>query len=126
LTAGRDCRTTSRPSLHDGRHTAATLLLDENVHPRSVVELLGHSQMRTTMDVHRHVMQGRAREAADRMDSALLTASCGDGTVTGRSSESSPNGPVPGDPHGPFSTASCILQVMGRSVACSPSFHQVT
>ena len=36
--------------LHDGRHTAATLLLSENVHPRVVMELLGHSQMRTTMD----------------------------------------------------------------------------
>src|SRR5918997_1494109 len=35
--------------LHDGRHTAATLLLGENVHPRVVMELLGHSQMRTTM-----------------------------------------------------------------------------
>ena len=37
--------------LHDGRHTAATLLLSENVHPRVVMELLGHSQMRTTMDI---------------------------------------------------------------------------
>ena len=33
--------------LHDGRHTAATLLLSEDVHPRVVMELLGHSQMRT-------------------------------------------------------------------------------
>ena len=32
--------------LHDGRHTAATLLLSENVHPRVVMELPGHSQMR--------------------------------------------------------------------------------
>lgn len=33
--------------LHDGRHTAATLLLSEGVHPRVVMELLGHAQMRT-------------------------------------------------------------------------------
>jgi integrase len=42
--------------LHDGRHTAATLLLSEGVHPRVVMELLGHSQMRTTMDIYSHVM----------------------------------------------------------------------
>src|SRR3954465_10806978 len=59
--------------LHDGRHTAATLLLTENVHPRVVMELLGHSQMRTTMDIYTHVMPALAREAADRMGTLLLT-----------------------------------------------------
>src|SRR3954463_6151221 len=59
--------------LHDGRHTAATLLLSENVHPRVVMELLGHSQMRTTMDIYSHVMPALAREAADRMGALLLT-----------------------------------------------------
>jgi integrase len=47
--------------LHDGRHTAATLLLSENVHPRVVTALLGHSQMRTTMDIYGHVMLALAR-----------------------------------------------------------------
>jgi hypothetical protein len=58
--------------LHDGRHTAATLLLGEGVHPRVVMELLGHSQMRTTMDIYSHVMPALAREAADRMSTVLL------------------------------------------------------
>ena len=58
--------------LHDGRHTAATLLLSEGVHPRVVMELLGHSQMRTTMDIYSHVMPALAREAADRMGAVLL------------------------------------------------------
>jgi integrase len=58
--------------LHDGRHTAATLLLGEGVHPRVVMELLGHSQMRTTMDIYTHVMPALAREAADRMSTVLL------------------------------------------------------
>ena len=57
--------------LHDGRHTAATLLLSENVHPRVVRELLGHSQMRTTMDIYSHVMPKQQREAADKMQGAL-------------------------------------------------------
>src|SRR4051812_31359591 len=57
--------------LHDGRHTAATLLLAAGVHPRVVMELLGHSQMRTTTDIYSHVMPALAREAADRMGETL-------------------------------------------------------
>src|SRR5918998_2220586 len=63
--------------LHDGRHTAPTVLLSENVHPRVVMELLGHSQMRTTMDIYSHVMPALAREAADRMGALLLTGKGG-------------------------------------------------
>ncbi len=47
--------------LHDGRHTAAPLLLSEHDHPRVVTELLGHSQMRTTMDIYCHVVPALAR-----------------------------------------------------------------
>jgi integrase len=47
--------------LHDGRHTADTSLLSENVHPRVVMELRGHSQMRTTMDIYSRVMPVLAR-----------------------------------------------------------------
>jgi integrase len=61
-----------RVRLHDGRHTAATLLLAEGVHPRVVMELLGHSQMRTTTDTYSHVMPALAREAADKMGAALF------------------------------------------------------
>jgi integrase len=57
--------------LHDSRHTAATLLLSENVHPRVVMALLGHSQLRTTMDIYSHVMPALAREAAGRMGALL-------------------------------------------------------
>ena len=58
--------------LHDGRHTAATLLLANGVHPRVVMELLGHSQMRTTTDIYSHVLPALAREAADTMGAALF------------------------------------------------------
>jgi integrase len=57
--------------LHDGRHTAATLLLSAGIHPRVVMELLGHSQMRTTTDTYSHVMPALAQEAADRMGNTL-------------------------------------------------------
>jgi integrase len=57
--------------LHDGRHTAATLLLSEGVHPRVVMELLGHAQMRTTTDTYSHVMPALGKEAAAKMGTAL-------------------------------------------------------
>jgi len=57
--------------LHDGRHTAATVLLAEGVHPRVVMEVLGHAQMRTTTDTYSHVMPALGRDAADRMGRAL-------------------------------------------------------
>ncbi len=68
--------------LHDGRHTAATLLLSEDVRPRVVMELLGRSQMRTTMDIYSHVMPALAREAADRMSNLLLPGEGGRAATT--------------------------------------------
>jgi len=81
--------------LHDGRHTTATLLLSENVHPRVVMELLGHSQMRTTMDIHSHVMPALAREAADGREAWLLIAKATT-TATRDDSGRPPEGERPG------------------------------
>lgn len=41
---------------HDLRHTSATLLLAEGVHPKLVQERLGHSQIGLTMDTYSHVI----------------------------------------------------------------------
>jgi integrase len=57
--------------LHDGRHTAATLLLSEGVHPRVVMELLGHAQMRTTTDTYSHVLPALGATPGDRMGRAM-------------------------------------------------------
>ena len=57
--------------LHDGRHTAATLLLSEGVHPRVVMEVLGHAQMRTTTDTYSHVMPTLGCDPAGPMGKAL-------------------------------------------------------
>ncbi len=58
---------------HDLRHTCASLLLAQSVHPRVVMEILGHSQISLTMDTYSHVIPGLQKEAADRID-ALLNA----------------------------------------------------
>jgi integrase len=56
-----------RRALHDLRHTAASLLLAQNVPARVVMEILGHSQIALTMNTHSHVAPEVSREAADRM-----------------------------------------------------------
>lgn len=53
---------------HDMRHTAATLMLLQGVHPKVVQERLGHANIATTMDTYSHVLPGMQREAAERMD----------------------------------------------------------
>jgi integrase len=56
---------------HDLRHSAATLLLGEGVHPKVVQERLGHSTISVTMDTYSHVMPTLQRDAADRLERAL-------------------------------------------------------
>ncbi len=63
-----------RVRIHDLRHTAATLLLAQGVHPRVVMELLGHSQIAVTMNTYSHVVPALRKDAADKMDAALKPA----------------------------------------------------
>ena len=53
---------------HELRHTAATLLLSEGVHPKVVQELLGHSQIAITMDIYSQVLPNLQDEAAKAME----------------------------------------------------------
>ena len=56
---------------HDLRHTCASLLLAQGVHPRAIMETLGHSQISLTMNTYSHVMPAIRKEVADRMDEIL-------------------------------------------------------
>lgn len=56
---------------HDLRHTAATLLLTQGIHPKIVSEMLGHSNIAITMDLYSHVTPTMQREAAAALDNLL-------------------------------------------------------
>jgi len=57
--------------LHDLRHTTASLLLAQGVHPRVVMETLGQSQIPLTLDTYSHVLPSLQEEAARQMDEAI-------------------------------------------------------
>ncbi|MEV4502704.1 site-specific integrase [Streptomyces klenkii] len=60
-----------RIRVHDARHGAATLLASGNVHPRTAMELLGHSKIGVTMEVYTHVPDALKREAIAHIDRML-------------------------------------------------------
>jgi integrase len=61
-----------RIRLHDLRHTAATLLLEQVVPLKVVSERLGHSSIRVTADAYQHVSEHMQEEAAAKLGAALL------------------------------------------------------
>lgn len=63
-----------RIRFHDLRHTHATLLLAQGVHPKVVSERLGHSTIGLTMDTYSHVLPVLQEEAASKLDSTLRDA----------------------------------------------------
>ena len=60
-----------RQRFHDLRHACASLLLAQNVHPRVVMETLGHSTISLTMNTYSHVLPAAQREAASKIGALL-------------------------------------------------------
>ena len=58
----------SRMRFHDLRHSAATLLLELGIHPKVVSEMLGHSQIGITLDLHSHVTATMQQHAVAALD----------------------------------------------------------
>ncbi|WP_270164517.1 tyrosine-type recombinase/integrase [Paenibacillus sp. SYP-B4298] len=57
---------------HDLRHTVATLMLSLNINPRVVKEILGHSDIRVTLDTYIHVLPSVHKETAKKFGSMLF------------------------------------------------------
>lgn len=53
---------------HDLRHTSATLLINKGVHAKTISSRLGHSNIKTTMNIYGHAMQSADRAAAEVFD----------------------------------------------------------
>lgn len=56
---------------HDLRHSCATLLIAQGVHPRVVMEILRHSQISMTLNTYAHVLPGIQRDATAKIEALL-------------------------------------------------------
>jgi len=56
---------------HDLRHSCASLLFSQGVQARDVADVLGHSEVRTTLDLYTHVMPPARGDAAHAFDRIL-------------------------------------------------------
>jgi integrase len=57
--------------LHDARHTHASLMLKQGIHPKIVQERLGHASITMTLDTYSHVAPGLQEAAAARFDELI-------------------------------------------------------
>jgi integrase len=68
---GRE-RALLRPiTLHECRHTFASLLIDSGANPKAIQQFMGHSKIQTTFDVYGHLLPGSHDEVRKRMDAYL-------------------------------------------------------
>ena len=58
--------------LHSARHTHASLMLKQGVHPKIVQERLGHATIAVTLDMYSHVAPGLQGAAAASFDKLVL------------------------------------------------------
>ena len=58
--------------LHDLRHTHASLMLKQGVHPKVVSERLGHASITITLDTYSHVLPGIQDAAAKAFDEKVF------------------------------------------------------
>jgi integrase len=61
-------------TVHDARRTCATLLVDLDVHPRIIMQILRHAQFAVTMEIYAKASSPATREALRRLGAALTSA----------------------------------------------------
>ena len=64
-----------RLTLHDARHTYASLMIAAGVNAKALSTFMGHANIAITMDLYGHLMPGSEAQAADLLDDYLARAS---------------------------------------------------
>jgi Phage integrase family len=73
-------------TLHEARHTFASLLIDSGANAKAIQEFMGHSKIQTTFDTYGHLLPGSHDEVRERMDAYLLRRDSGVRGPAGRES----------------------------------------
>ncbi|MGH3778348.1 MAG: tyrosine-type recombinase/integrase [Pseudonocardiaceae bacterium] len=71
FTARCEAASVRQITVHDARRTCATLLVDLDVHPRIVMQILRHAQFDVTMEVYASASSVATREALKRLGASL-------------------------------------------------------
>ena len=58
-------------TMHECRHTFASVLIDTGANPKAIQEVMGHSKIQTTFDVYGHLLPGSYDDIRARMDAYL-------------------------------------------------------
>jgi integrase len=61
-------------TLHECRHTFASLLIDSGANPTAIQTFMGHSKIQTTHDICGHLVPGCHDEIRAQMDAYLSAA----------------------------------------------------
>ena len=80
----------SSSTLYSLRHSCATLLLSEGVHPKVVSERLGHAHITTTLQTYAHVLPTMQEKAIEVLDRLMIQPRSEDDWVGGDESTSLP------------------------------------
>jgi integrase len=69
--AGEDPALLTRITLHECRHTFASLMIAAGVNAKQLSVYMGHANISITLDRYGHLMPGAEAEAASLLDSYL-------------------------------------------------------
>lgn len=58
-------------TVHDARRTCASLLAELGVHPRVIMQILRHADLKVTMEIYTEVVSAQTRDALKRLGDAL-------------------------------------------------------
>jgi integrase len=71
---GREPELLTLLTMHECRHTFASVLIDTGANPKAIQEVMGHSKIQTTFDVYGHLLPGSYDDIRARMDAYLAAA----------------------------------------------------
>ena len=58
-----------------GGHSHVALLIAQGEHPKVIADRLGHTSVKTVLDVYGHLYEGADGDAADRLDQQIASYS---------------------------------------------------
>lgn len=70
----RPAKLLTRLTMHECRHTFASLLIDTGANAKAIQVVMGHEKIQTTFDVYGHLLPGSYDDVRQRMDAYLASA----------------------------------------------------